>query len=79
MGGTPNDRLVQLEYGDLVLNKEHIITSIQVMPQDEQQLQRLVGRKVYIAGKKLIDVTDKQPVDLNDLGRIIKVSPLTAG
>jgi hypothetical protein len=78
MGGTANNRLVQLQYGDLVLNKEHTIVSIRVMPQDEPELQRLIGRRVYIAGKKLIDVTDKEPQPLTDLGQIITISPLTA-
>lgn len=78
MGSPKVGKLVQLEFGDVVIGADFRITSIQAMPQDESQFQKLIGRRVYIAGKQLVDVTDKKPVPLTDLGMIVKTSPLTA-
>jgi hypothetical protein len=74
--GKPKRRLVQTDTGDIVLNEDHTVAEVRPMPKVTGDWVSLVGRKTYIAGKKLIDVTDKQPAPLAHVGRIIKVSPI---
>lgn len=62
--------LVETENGDLTVDDKHTI--IEATNQDHVGL---IGRRVYLAGKRVIDV-EKASAAAN-VGRIIKVSPIT--